>query len=123
MHPFQTVIDYNAKAMENELMEEIRTLGLQKTRARRLIALSKTYLSDPPDPAHMRKTKIIVIGERYKSTPISHLPGAGIYALDSYRIFFSGKGYDPNEWKSVMPSDKELVRYMVGKYFVKDRIC
>ena len=116
-----TVIDYNATAIESELIEEIRSLGLQKTRARRLIALSKSYLSDPPDPAHSRKTKIIVIGERYKCTPVSHLPGAGIYALDSYRIFFSGKGYDPNEWKSVMPSDKELIRYMVSKYLCQQR--
>lgn len=103
-------------AVEDELMEEIRTLGLQKTRARRLIALSKMYLNDPPDPAHLRATKIRVIGEKYKSTPICHLPGAGIYALDSYRIFFSGNGHDANEWKSVMPNDKELIRYMVSEY-------
>jgi methyl-CpG-binding domain protein 4 len=42
-------------------------------------------------------------------TPVSHLPGSGPYALDSYRIYCGG----PGAWRTVMPRDKELVRYIV----------
>jgi hypothetical protein len=45
----------------------------------------------------------------YPLTPISHLPGSGPYALDSYRIYCG----DPDAWRTVMPRDKELVRYIV----------
>ncbi|KAG9034054.1 hypothetical protein FS837_002292 [Tulasnella sp. UAMH 9824] len=74
---------------------------------------------------------------RYPPTPISHLPGVGRYALDSYRIFsptLSGGGapqdeqaclqnllspnYNSNEaepeWKKVLPEDKELQKYLVN---------
>lgn len=49
------------------------------------------------------------IKQQYPPTPVSHLPGAGPYAMDSY-IIFCGKR---DEWKSVMPADKELIRYLV----------
>jgi hypothetical protein len=54
-----------------------------------------------------------VFGEWYTPTLVSHLPGSDAYVLDSYRIFYSGDGYDPQEWKSVMPSDKELILHLV----------
>jgi len=54
--------------------------------------------------------------QRYPPTAISHLPGSGPYALDSYRIFCT----DPHEWKSVIPSDKELVRYLKWKWAVAE---
>lgn len=94
-------------------MAVIRSLGLQRTRSRRLILLSKIYVEDPPNPANLRPSTFKVFGESYTPTPVSHLPGSGAYALDSYRIFYSGEGCNPEEWKSVMPSDKELVRYLV----------
>ena len=79
-----------------ELEASIRCLGLQSTRAKRLIALSAAYLDlCPPEP--------------FTTTPVSHLPGSGPYALDSYRIYCGG----PGAWRTVMPRDKELVRYIV----------
>jgi hypothetical protein len=51
-------------------------------------------------------------GALYPRTAISHLPGCGKYALDSYRIFCIGGG----EWKSVLPDDKELKKYLAS-YF------
>lgn len=85
-----------------ELKDHIRPLGLQSIRSKRLIALSSAYLclyahhdhSQEPYPDH---------------TLISHLPGSGPYALDSYRIYCGG----PDAWRTVIPSDKELIRYIV----------
>ncbi|KAG8945361.1 hypothetical protein FRC04_000896 [Tulasnella sp. 424] len=74
---------------------------------------------------------------QYPPTPISHLPGAGKYALDSYRIFspmFCGGGAPRDEqrclqnllltrdetnestpeWREVLPEDKELRKYLVS---------
>lgn len=47
---------------------------------------------------------------RYPPTPVSHVPGCGPYALDSYRIFCGGA----EEWKRVRPTDKELTKYLVS---------
>lgn len=99
-------------------MTIIRSLGLQRTRSKRLILLSKMYLDDPPVVDNLRPSNFKVFGEQYKSTAVSHLPGSGAYALDSYRIFYSGSGCDPGEWKSVTPSDKELIRYLVCPAFI-----
>lgn len=106
-----------------ELRCLLQPLGLQNVRARRMIDMSSTYLSDPPIPNHLRKSRASIsymimdketglqraIKLRYPPTPISHLPGVGAYALDSYRLFCSKE----DEWKSVMPSDKELIKYLV----------
>lgn len=100
-------------------MNIIRGLGLQRTRSKRLILLSKMYLDDPPVVDNLRPSTFKLFGEQYKPTMVSHLPGSGAYALDSYRIFYSGSGCDPEEWKSVMPSDKELIRYLVCPFFVE----
>jgi len=106
----------------------LRPLGLQTKRSKRLIDLSSAYVEDPPSVTHLResrgrvsissasptsppntpsssRTKI----SRYPATAISHLPGTGPYALDSYRIFCT-----PSEWKEVIPSDKELIKYVVS---------
>lgn len=80
------------------------------------------YLQDPPRLPDLRhsnyKLPISVNSsskrERYPPTPISHLPGTGPYALDSFRIFCSSlDDLSPEEWKSVIPTDKELIRYLV----------
>jgi methyl-CpG-binding domain protein 4 len=101
-----------------KLIALIQRLGTQNIRARRLITLSKAYLLDPPCLSDPRPSKPVIYspccrpvrsGRTYPPTPISHLPGAGSYALDSYRIFCSPS----EEWKMVMPDDKELIRYLV----------
>lgn len=114
----------------SEIIPLIRSLGLQRMRAERMISLSKIYVTDPPLPNVLRKSKQQKrinlqtspgqpeIGSDspfkryYPATPISHLPGTGPYALDSYRIFC----IEGDEWKTVRPSDKELIRYLVSIY-------
>ncbi|KAF9532063.1 DNA glycosylase [Crepidotus variabilis] len=111
-----------------ELVDLIRPLGTQTIRTNRLIDLSKAYMQDPPSTHDIRASRTSVISTRssrffsltrirYPATPVSHLPGAGIYALDSYRIFCISYS-DPfsEEWKFVQASDKELVRYLKWKW-------
>lgn len=89
-----------------ELEGCIRCLGLQSIRAKRLIALSAAYLERYHD-------KLEQPGSQNHSTPISHLPGSGPYALDSYRIYCGG----PDAWRTVVPRDKELIRFIVRFFF------
>lgn len=86
----------------SELKDHIRSLGLQSIRAKRLMALSSAYVCLYPCHGHEKVP--------YPDpTLISHLPGSGPYALDSYRIYCGG----PDAWRTVMPCDKELIRYIV----------
>ena len=111
-------------AKEEEVIALIRHLGTQRVRSRRLILLSRAYLQEPPSIYDLRSSKSTKIRSpsslrttiAYPATPISHLPGTGRYALDSYRIFCTQK-HDPDsdEWKMVLPTDKELVRYLVSQ--------
>ena len=88
-------------------------LGLSNTRAKRLMTLSKMYMEHPPDPRLFYKSKVVKNKTTidYPATHISHYPGSGKYALDSYRIFCMGNG----EWKKVRSDDKELRRYLVSR--------
>lgn len=122
-------IDYPAD--ESELVDVIRRLGTQNIRTKRLIAISRAYVQDPPSIYDMRSSSKISTQPRrtsrffslpiasvgrsvYTATPISHYPGTGRYALDSYRIF-STVCDDPGseEWKTVLPTDKELILFLV----------
>ena len=113
----------------DELISIIHKLGTQTVRSKRLILLSKVYLQEPPSMYDLRRSRASSSPHRksrfftssnvpYPATPISHLPGAGTYALDSYRIF-SCVNDDPTseEWKLVRPADKELIRYLVSPLF------
>jgi len=92
-----------AEADRAELEDCIRCLGLQSIRARRLIALSAAYLEQAqPKTEH----------PRHPPMDISHLPGSGPYALDSYRIYCGG----PDAWRTVMPHDKELIRFIKWRW-------
>ena len=116
----------------------IRPLGLQSVRAKRLIRLSEKYLEAPPDRDRLYKSNAHTAPptneppftqvqhdrrnppppspskrQRYPPTPVSHFPGTGAYALDSYRIFCTSIS-EPEAWKDVMPTDKELVKFLVG---------
>ncbi|KAH9885994.1 DNA glycosylase [Cubamyces lactineus] len=117
-----------AEAPTSLLHEMLKDLGLGEVRSSRLVALSQTYLSDPPVVGHLRSSrgKMTVppssaaaegkVEVPYPPTPISHLPGCGPYALDSYRIFCE----DGDEWKAVRPRDKELIKYLQWKWAVVD---
>ncbi|KAJ7103391.1 DNA glycosylase [Mycena belliarum] len=113
-----------SQASEIDLVDLIRPLGTQNVRAKRLINLSRAYLQDPPSQRDERLSRAMGLlisprkREKYPRTPISHLPGAGPYALDSYRIFCSGP--ESEEWKEVNPNDKELVRYLKWKWAVTE---
>ncbi|KAI9451751.1 DNA glycosylase [Lactarius psammicola] len=108
-----------AQADHAELEDRIRCLGLQSTRAKRLIALSAAYLDCPATtewqylPEEQEQSTTTTKKRRPEPpTPVSHLPGSGPYALDSYRIYCGG----PGAWRTVMPSDKELVRYIKWRW-------
>ncbi|KZT44406.1 hypothetical protein SISSUDRAFT_14892 [Sistotremastrum suecicum HHB10207 ss-3] len=94
-----------ANAPMQRLQEMLNPLGLSATRAERLVSLSQEYLLDPPTSDKMRRSRI----PNYPGTPISHLPGAGRYALDSWRIFCG----PADEWQHVNPTDKPLRKYLV----------
>lgn len=89
------------------LRKILHPLGLSKKRTRSLIAMSAMYVDVPPSYYIGYKSRC---KGKYPPTPVSHLPGSGRYALDSYRIFCTGGG----EWKDVIPQDKELRRYMAS---------
>lgn len=118
-------------AKKSDLVSMLSHLGLQDVRAERLIAMSFEYMKDPPKDYDPRRSRVYVPkaqsgqsaprkrGDKradpsYPDTPVSHLPGSGRYALDSYRIFCTAHD-DPQstEWKAVLPTDKELIRYLV----------
>ncbi|OJA20380.1 hypothetical protein AZE42_06677 [Rhizopogon vesiculosus] len=138
-------------ANNTELMNALRPLGLYNKRAAWLKQMSQHYLDDPPTDIlrssncrleiHAKtRTKITApaytnprkrsspqscSGPKkprtttmpYPPTPISHYPGIGRYALDSYRIFCTAS----EEWKEVMPEDKELIRYLRWKWAYEER--
>ncbi|KAI0311308.1 DNA glycosylase [Amylostereum chailletii] len=127
-------------ADEAEIADMIRCLGLQNVRAQRLIALSTLYVTNPPVPAsytgglqskYYRQpgtlaaqyaANFALARARRKTdkypviTPVSHLAGSGAYAKDSYRIFCA----EGDEWKRVVPEDKELVRYLKWRWAVEE---
>lgn len=96
--------------------------------------MSRTYVVDPPSERDVRpsrpasptkqlsKDRVTQRDGRYPSTPISHLPGTGSYALDSYRIFCpSHSNPSGEEWKAVQPTDKELILYLRWKWAYEER--
>ena len=104
------------------LFELLKDLGLGEVRSQRLVDISRATLADPPQPDNLRPSRgkttalflsdnsFVVKDVKYPPTPISHLPGCGPYALDSYRIFCTGG----EEWRRVRPTEKELAKYLVS---------
>ncbi|KAI0687340.1 DNA glycosylase [Earliella scabrosa] len=116
-----------AQAPMSRLFELLKDLGFGEKRSQRLIDISQTYLSDPPvfgrcRPSRGYTTGLFLTDEGsiqvkkvpYPPTPISHIPGCGPYALDSYRIFCTGD----DEWKTVRPTDKELTKYLQWRWAI-----
>ncbi|EKM76513.1 hypothetical protein AGABI1DRAFT_78639 [Agaricus bisporus var. burnettii JB137-S8] len=120
-----------------ELRNHIRALGTHNIRSKRLIEMSRVYHYDPPVEYDLRPSRPVVsptkrsrkggtrsrrLAEKYPPTAISHLPGAGTYALDSYRIFCLSH-QDPlcEEWTTVLPTDKELVLFLKWKWAYQQR--
>jgi methyl-CpG-binding domain protein 4 len=114
-----------AKANIIQLQELLKPLGLWRSRAERLIDLSKMWVEDPPREDFKTKSKN---QPKYDHTMISRYPGVGKYALDSFRIFLedggSGwpfkkigeKGESEKPWRRALPEDKELRRYLKWRW-------
>ncbi|KAL1686599.1 DNA glycosylase [Schizophyllum commune] len=128
-----------AEASPDKIYPCIRHLGLGHSRSKRIVGLSRAWIARPlssddklvlSKSEDRAKDESSELGNREWSdratnesspakgnknsllTRISHLPGVGRYALDSFRIFCTTS----DEWKSVRPTDKELVRYLAWKW-------
>ena len=131
-----------ATATTADIVPLIRHLGLQNQRAAKLIALARAWVAAPPAKDRRHRTPdypckgahravgpdevLADADERAAALEIAHLPGAGAYAWDSWRIFcrdvlrglargWNGEGAGPlfePEWKRVVPADKELRAFL-----------
>lgn len=102
-----TVADL-AAADPQHIADFIQPLGLFNTRARRIVLLAQAYLAQPPVLGDVSVRKVV---KWYPPTEISHLPGAGPYAMDCYRIFCNPEG-----WRTCRPDDKELKVYIKWRW-------
>lgn len=100
-----------SQASVEQLAQEIRPLGLHRRRAQRLVQLATSWLERPPVLGVVSSRKGLSKDIGYPDTEISHLPGCGPYAMDSYRLFCTGEG-----WRSVRPDDKELLPYVQWRW-------
>ena len=119
----------------------IQKLGFQNQRARKIVALSKAWVASPPckgkrygkkdyprkgDGRGVKEGEVLNEDDERVGWEISHLPGIGAYAHDSWRMFCrdillgraegwigeaADEGFEP-EWKRVLPLDKELRAWM-----------
>lgn len=134
-----------AKADSVELGVQIHQLGLQNQRATRMIKLAQMWVENPPqkgqryrklhypnkdDGKDIKADESISDDDPRVAWEIAHLPGAGAYAIDSWRIFCrdelrglpTGLPQDllpemveeelRKEWARVLPLDKELRAYL-----------
>jgi methyl-CpG-binding domain protein 4 len=130
-----------ARASESDLAGLIRPLGLQHTRARRLVAFAQAWLRNPPSKLRRYRKlhyprpgcgrdvgvdEVLGMDDPREGWEVAHLPTLGPYALDCFRIFHrdvlrslaadwkganAAPGFEP-EWKRVVPLDKELKAYL-----------
>ncbi len=114
----------------------LQPIGLHNTRAARLIALAKAWVTSPPCKerryrklhypakgcgADIKPGEALSLDDEREGWEVAHLPGLGQYALDSFRIFYRDKLRDVDEeaepeWKRVLPLDKDLRAYLVWKW-------
>lgn len=95
-----------ADADLTELTDLLQPIGLHNIRAARLKNIGRTWCESPPALGFLHKSRVAAMGDTkrkrqaatsspdgkrlgdvYPPTEISHLPGVGRYALDSFRIF------------------------------------
>ena len=134
-----------AAAKQEDVVEIIQHLGLQNQRAKKCINLAKAWLERPPergkryrvlhypkkdDGKDVRPGDIIDEEDKRVAWEIGQLPGIGVYAIDSWRIFCRDelrglptglpKELTPEakkeelqkEWTRVLAGDKELRAYL-----------
>lgn len=134
-----------AAAKQDDVVEIIQHLGLQNQRAKKCINLAKAWLERPPekgkryrvlhypekdDGKDVRPGDILNEEDERVAWEIGQLPGIGVYAIDSWRIFCrdelrglpSGLPQEltpetkdeelQKEWTRVLAGDKELRAYL-----------
>ena len=134
-----------AAANQADVVEIIQHLGLQNQRAKKCINLAKAWLERPPEKG--KRYRVLhypkkddgkdvalndILGEEDERVAweIGQLPGVGVYAIDSWRIFCRDelrglptglpKELTPEaieedlqkEWTRVLAGDKELRAYL-----------
>ena len=134
-----------AAAKQEDVVKIIQHLGLQNQRAKKCISLAKAWLERPPEKG--KRYRVLhypkrgdgndvkpgeIIGEEDEriAWEIGQLPGIGVYAIDSWRIFCRDqlrglpnglpKELTPQakkeelqkEWTGVLAGDKELRAYL-----------
>lgn len=121
----------------SELTTLLQPLGLHNIRAARLIALANAWVAAPPDKnrryrrlhypckgdgADVKPGEVLGCVDGRVGWEVAHLPGMGAYALDSFRIFYRDRLREVNEygseeeWRSVLPMDKDLRAYLVWRW-------
>ncbi|KAI9808329.1 MAG: hypothetical protein M1825_004786 [Sarcosagium campestre] len=132
-----------AAADPADIVGDIQHLGLQNQRTQRYLDLGKMWIDNPPqkgrryrklhypnpdDGRDIKPTEVLEDGDaRNGAWEIAHLPTAGPYAIDSWRIFCRDElrglasswnsqdacedPFEP-EWKRVVPRDKELRAFL-----------
>lgn len=134
-----------AGANQDDVVEIFQHLGLQNQRAKKCINLAKAWLERPPekgkryrvlhypnkdDGKDVRPDAILDEEDKRVAWEIGQLPGIGVYAIDSWRIFCRDelrglptglpKELTPEakeeemqkEWTRVLAGDKELRAYL-----------
>lgn len=125
-----------AEASLPDLTSMILPIGLHNRRAARLIAMAQKWLEAPPckerryrkvgyphkhSGKDIKPDEVLAESDPREGYEISHLPGIGAYALDSYRMFhrdrLRGIGSDAEpEWKRVVAGDKELRAWLIWRW-------
>ena len=134
-----------AAANLSDVVDIIQHLGLQNQRAKKCINLAKAWLERPPekgkryrvlhypqrdDGKDVRPDEILDEQDERVAWEIGQLPGIGVYAIDSWRIFcrdelrglptglpetLSPEAQEADtekEWSKVLAGDKELRAYL-----------
>lgn len=134
-----------AAANQEDVVQIFQHLGLQNQRAKKCINLAKAWLERPPekgkryrvihypkrdDGKDVRPDEILGEEDERVAWEIGQLPGIGVYAIDSWRIFCRDelrglptglpKELTPEakeedlqkEWTRVLAGDKELRAYL-----------
>lgn len=129
-----------ARAAQPALTALLHPIGLHNMRAARLIAFAKAWVERPPCKARryrrlgypakgggldVRPGEVLAEDDEREGWEVAHLPGIGAYALDSFRIFGRDKlrGREEEaiergeeEWRRVVPLDKDLRRFLVWRW-------
>ncbi|KAI5302712.1 hypothetical protein KEM56_000431 [Ascosphaera pollenicola] len=138
---YPTPVDL-ASAKVDDIAQLMQSLGLQNTRAKKCVELSRKWIEAAPikgvryrrlhypnhkDGSDLKPRETVDEDDSRVAWEAAHLPGVGPYALDSWRIFcrdemrglakdWKGTGATiPDfvpEWKTVLPQDKELRAFL-----------